>query len=204
MIGRIFRVVRTPVTLLILLGVLLYGAWWGYNNIIKPIPALPPSRASSRRVPKGQLKTTQVMVKVYNGGDRKGLAADVGRSLRGKGFRVTLTTNTVEKIQQTVIVGADANNPEVMFVKTFFKEAVVRPDKRARSFGGRARRQQVRRLQQGRQGHLPGGHHHHLPALPDHRARPRPSAADRACGREACDSSCEPCRAGTSVRRLQA
>ena len=131
MIGRIFRVVRTPVTLLILFGVLLYGAWWGYNNIIKPIPALPPDPCVNQSVSKGQLKSSQVVVRVYNGGDRKGLAAEVGRSLRGKGFRVTLTTNTVEKIQKTVIVGADANNPEVKFVKTFFKEAVVRRDKRA-------------------------------------------------------------------------
>lgn len=131
MIGRIFRVVRTPVTLLILFGVLLYGAWWGYNNIIKPIPALPPEPCVNQSVSKGQLKSSQVVVRVYNGGDRKGLAADVGRSLRGKGFRVTLTTNTVEKIQKTVIVGADANNPEVKFVKTFFKEAIVRRDKRA-------------------------------------------------------------------------
>ena len=130
MIGRIFRVVRTPVTLLILFGVLLYGAWWGYNNIIKPVPALPPEPCVSQTVPKGQLKTSQVVVKVYNGGDRKGLAADVGRSLRTKGFRVTLTTNTVEKIQKTVIVGADVNNPEVKFVRTFFKESVLRSDHR--------------------------------------------------------------------------
>lgn len=130
MIGRIFRVVRTPVTLLILFGVLLYGAWWGYNNIIKPVPSLPPEPCVNQSVPEGQLKSSQVVVRVYNGGDRKGLAADVGRSLRGKGFRVTLTTNTVEKIQKTVIVGADPNNPEVKFVKTFFKESVVRADQR--------------------------------------------------------------------------
>ena len=130
MIGRIFRVVRTPITLLILFGMLLYGAWWGYNNIIKPIPPLPPEPCVDQVVAKGQLKTGQVVVRVYNGGDRKGLAADVGRSLRGKGFRVVLTTNTVEKIQKTVIVGAAGNNPEVLFVKSFFKEAVVRSDKR--------------------------------------------------------------------------
>jgi LytR cell envelope-related transcriptional attenuator len=131
LIGRIFRVVRTPITLLILFGVLLYGAWWGYNNIIKPIPPLPPEPCVEQSLPQGQLKTSQVVVKVYNGGDRKGLAADVGRSLRSKGFRVVLTTNTVEKIQKTVIVGADGNNPEVLFVKSFFKEANVRSDKRA-------------------------------------------------------------------------
>jgi hypothetical protein len=130
LIGRIFRVVRTPVTLLVLFGVLLYGAWWGYNNIIKPIPPLPPVPCVDQTVPKGQLKASQVVVKVYNGGDRKGLAADVGRSLRTKGFRVILTTNTVEKIQKTVIVGADVNNPDVLFVKSFFKEATVRSDRR--------------------------------------------------------------------------
>jgi hypothetical protein len=131
LIGRIFRVVRTPVTLLILFGILLYGAYWGYNNIIKPVPALPPEPCVVQNVPNGQLKSSQVVIRVYNGGDRKGLAADVARSLRGKGFRVTLTTNTVEKIQKTVIVGADMNNPEVKFVKTFFKESVVRSDQRA-------------------------------------------------------------------------
>ena len=130
MIGRIFRVARTPVTLLILFGVLCYGAWWGYKNIVKPVPALPPEPCVNQSVPNGQLKSSQVVIKVYNGGDRKGLAADVSRSLRGKGFRVTLTTNTVEKIQKTVIVGADENNPEVKFVKTFFKESVVRSDGR--------------------------------------------------------------------------
>jgi hypothetical protein len=129
-IGRIFRVIRTPVTLLILFGVLLYGAWWGYNNIIKPIPPLPPEPCVEQSLPKGQLNASQVVIKVYNGGDRKGLAADVGRNLRSKGFRVVLTTNTVEKIQKTVIVGADVNNPEVLFVKSFFKEANIRSDKR--------------------------------------------------------------------------
>lgn len=130
MIGRIFRVVRTPVTLLVLFGMLLYGAWWGYTNILKPIPPLPPEPCVDQVVANGQLKSSQVVIRVYNGGDRKGLATDVGRSLRGKGFRVVLTTNTVEKIQKTIIVGADGNNPEVVFVKSFFKEAVVRSDKR--------------------------------------------------------------------------
>ena len=130
MIGRIFRVIRTPVTLLILFGMLMYGAWWGYNNIIKPVPPRPPTPCVDQSVPGGQLKSSQVVVKVYNGGDRKGLAADVGRSLRSEGFRVILTTNTVEKIQKTVIVGAGENNPEVLFVKSFFKEPVVRSDKR--------------------------------------------------------------------------
>jgi hypothetical protein len=131
LIGRIFRVVRTPVTLLILLAVLLYGAWWGYHNIIQPVPAQAPEPCVDQSVARGVLKASQVTVKIYNGGDRKGLAADVGRSLRGKGFHVLLTANTAQKIQKTVIVGAEASDPEVLFVKTFFKDSVVQADKRA-------------------------------------------------------------------------
>jgi len=130
-IGRIFRIVRTPITLLVLLGVLLYGAWWGYRNIIQPVPAIPPPPCVSQSVSKGQLKASQVTIKVYNGGDRPGLAGDVGRALRNKGFKVGLIDNTVEKIGKTVIVGADAKTPQVLFVKTFFKDAVVRTDKRS-------------------------------------------------------------------------
>ena len=130
MIGRVFRIVRTPITLLILLGVLLWGAWWGYTNILAPVPKIPPPPCVEQTLAKGELKASQVIIKVYNGGDRRGLAGDVGRSLRNKGFKVTLTTNTVEKISKTVIVGANAKNPEVLFVRSFFKDAVVRADKR--------------------------------------------------------------------------
>ncbi len=128
MIGRIFRVVRTPLTLLLLLGVLLYGAWWGYNNIIQPVPPAPEPPCVEQTLAKGQLKTSQITVRIFNGGDRKGLAAEVGRSLRGKGFKVALTTNTQERVQKTVIVGASPDAPEVKFVKTFLKDAVVRTE----------------------------------------------------------------------------
>ena len=79
MIGRVFRIVRTPLTLLILLGVLCYGAWWGYTNVLKPVPALPPEPCVEQSLPNSQLRSTQVTVSVFNGGDRRGLAGDVGR-----------------------------------------------------------------------------------------------------------------------------
>lgn len=131
MIGRVFRLVRTPITLLILLGVLCYGAWWGYTNVLQPIPEAPPPKCVPQPVRQGALSSGQVTVKVFNGGDRKGLAGDVGRSLRSKGFKVQTTSNTAEKITKTVIVGAGAKNPEVLLVKGFFKGARVRVDKRA-------------------------------------------------------------------------
>lgn len=130
MIGRVFRIVRTPLTLLLLLAILCYGAWWGYTNVLKPVPELPPEPCVEQSLPNSQLKSSQVTVSVYNGGDRRGLAGDVGRSLRGKGFKVQRTTNTGENIAETVIVGSNAKNPEVILVKGFFKDATVRADKR--------------------------------------------------------------------------
>lgn len=130
MIGRVLRVVRTPLTLLILLAILCYGAWWGYTNVLKPVEPLPAEPCVEQSLPNSQLKSSQVTVSVYNGGDRRGLAGDVGRALRDKGFRVQRTTNTGENIKETVIVGASAKNPEVILVKGFFKDATVRADKR--------------------------------------------------------------------------
>jgi hypothetical protein len=109
---------------------LCYGAWWGYTNVLQPVPAAPPPKCVNQSVPKGKLRSSQVVVSVYNGGSKKGLAGDVGRLLRDRGFKVQRTTNTEEKIKQTVIVGAGAKNPEVLLVKGFFKEAKVRADKR--------------------------------------------------------------------------
>ncbi len=130
MIGRIFRIVRTPITLLVLLGVLCYAAWWGYTNVLRPIPPAPAQPCVDQSLSKGQLKSSQVTVKVYNGGNKRGLAGDVGRSLRDRGFNVIRTTNTAEKISRTVIVGVNPKSPEVLLVKGFFKDAVVKGDKR--------------------------------------------------------------------------
>ena len=130
MLGRILRAIRTPLTLLVLLAVLCYGAWWGWTNVIRQVPPTPPVPCVTQKVPKGQLRSNQVTVSVFNGGDKRGLAGDVARSLRERGFKVQQTTNTGEKVQKTVIVGASAKNPEVVLVKAFFKDAVVKADKR--------------------------------------------------------------------------
>jgi hypothetical protein len=130
LLGRIFRAVRTPFTLLVLLAVLCYGAWWGYSNVIREVPPAPPAPCVEQKLPKNRLKSSQVTVSVFNGGDKRGLAGDVGRSLRERGFKVQTTTNTLQKVQETVIVGAGTKNPEVLLVKRFFKDAQVKADKR--------------------------------------------------------------------------
>ena len=121
MIGRIFRVVRTPITLLILFGVLLYGAWWGYNNIIKPIPPLPPQPCVEQSLPQGQLKTSQVVVTVLQRRRPQGLRGRCGPKPAGQGLPSRPDNQHCREDQKTVIVGADGNDPEVLFVESFFK-----------------------------------------------------------------------------------
>lgn len=131
MIGRVFRVVRTPLTLLVLLGVLGYGAWWGWTNIWRPVPAPQAQPCVPTKVTKGQLKSGQVTVRVFNGGARTGQAGDIGRTLRSKDFKVVKVDDTDTKVTKTVILGANVKNPEVALVKSFFKGATVKGDNRA-------------------------------------------------------------------------
>lgn len=132
MLGRVLRALRTPLTLLVLLGVLVYGAWWGWTNVAAP-PA-PPQRVAcvDQKVVKNQLKSSQVTVNVFNGGKARGLAGTVAQDLRRKGFKTSRVGNTdAETVSTTIVVGASKNNPEVKLVLTFFKKAKVREDKRS-------------------------------------------------------------------------
>ncbi|HLT61405.1 MAG TPA: LytR C-terminal domain-containing protein [Microlunatus sp.] len=126
LIGRVWRIVRTPLTLLVLLGILCYGAWWGYTNVLKPVPPLPPTPCVTQPIKKGQLSASQVTVNIYNGGSKRGLARDIGIRMRDRGFRVASESNTAEKIGATVIVGQGAKNPEVLLIKQIFPGSTVR------------------------------------------------------------------------------
>lgn len=131
MIGRVWRIVRTPLTLLILLGILCYGAWWGYTNVLKPVPPLPPTPCVTQPVKDGKLNSNQVSVAIYNGGTKRGLARDIGIRLRDRGFQVQGEFNLEDKIDTTVIVGQGEKNPEVLLIQQFFPESTIRvePDR---------------------------------------------------------------------------
>lgn len=126
---RYLRLFGTPITLLFLLGVLAYGAWWGYRNVMAPFPGSTPDPCVTQNVGK-QLKSSQVSVRVLNGGTQVGLAGRVGAQLTTAGFKVTDVGNTSEVVASTVVVGASKNAPEVKLVLGFFKGATVRADQR--------------------------------------------------------------------------
>lgn len=125
---RIWSLVKTPVTLLVLLAVLAFGAWGGkwfldHSEIVEPpIPCV----NQELKV----LKTQNVTVKVENGGSQRGLARAVTKGLSAKGFITLSPSNIEDRILKTEIVGAKEDSPEVQLVAGFFKGAVVKGDGR--------------------------------------------------------------------------
>lgn len=125
---RVLELLRTPLTLILLVVIVVYGLWWGYSTVLKataerPVPGCVTQSASA-------IVPAQINVRVYNGGATAGLAGKVATTLRAKGFTVSRVGNTEEHINATIIVGASADSPQVKLVLAYFEKATVRPDNR--------------------------------------------------------------------------
>ncbi|MCW5952292.1 MAG: LytR C-terminal domain-containing protein [Propionibacteriaceae bacterium] len=126
---QIVRVLKTPVTLLLLLAFVGYGAAWGYEHARAPVPGRPPVPCKAMDV--GDTLTPQmVQVRVLNGGTKGGMAKTAASHLRAYDFKVIKINNTTERLENTVIVGKDADDPQVQLLTYFFKDAEVRGDGR--------------------------------------------------------------------------
>ena len=125
----VWRWIRTPLTLLVLLGVLGYGAWWGYRTVLTagnpkgPVTCV--TQSAKVVVP------SQVTVRVLNGGTVRGFAGDVAKTLRERGYKVSVVGNTDEQVGNVVVVGADLTSPEVVLVASNFAGVTLRADARA-------------------------------------------------------------------------
>ncbi len=127
-VAEVWRVARTPLSLLVLLGLLGFGAWWGYTNVMKPPPPPPVEPCVPEQVE--QLESSQVLVNVFNGGAERGKAAEVGQALEAAGFAVATVGNTDERVTRTVVVGVTTEDPAVRLTLEHFQEADPRSDAR--------------------------------------------------------------------------
>ena len=124
---RVTRSLVSPLTLLVLLAILFFGARWGYRNVTAP--PLPPPIISCSPSPVGKvLKSSQVTVNIYNGGRQHGLAGKVAKQLKSRGFIVQHVDNTEEKVETTVIIGNSKDDPAVKLVAQQFVKPEIRED----------------------------------------------------------------------------
>jgi hypothetical protein len=114
--------------LILLLGILVAGALWGYNLIVTGIKPVQPTPCVM--VPMSELTPGSVVVRVYNGGSVRGRANNEAKALRELGYIVTSVGNTDEYINQPIIVGFSADSPEVQLLASRYIEPLIRADGR--------------------------------------------------------------------------
>lgn len=126
---KTLRLIATPVILLALLGVLIWGSFWGWRELTAPFPTPSPTPCVTR--PLETLKPKNIRVNVMNGGFTTGLATREANRLKEAGFQVLKTTNTEESIRGTVIRGNKSQNPEMLaMTASYFKDATIEDDGR--------------------------------------------------------------------------
>ncbi|CAA9342273.1 MAG: hypothetical protein AVDCRST_MAG72-899 [uncultured Nocardioidaceae bacterium] len=91
------REVTTAITMLVLCGIVAFGAFYGWRSLFAEVPESGPEPTSScanERLSVGdRLRSGQVRVSVFNAGDRSGLADTVATALQRRGFRIAVVDN---------------------------------------------------------------------------------------------------------------
>ena len=126
---QVIRVLKTPVTLIILLAVLGYGAVWGYQHA-----TMTDTRKEQTCVMTdvgANLTPDKVTVRVLNGGDTGSFAKNTALFLRSHGFRVIFFNNADDRVSNTTVVGSSVDDPEVQLMLGFFIGATAKGDGRA-------------------------------------------------------------------------
>ncbi len=138
---------RTPITMVVLLGVLLGAAYYGWRTVINPgsgdattAPTTTgPTCEKKTVIKKGQRITARdVVVNVYNAGQRAGLASETLDELVNKGFKRGVAANAPSNIAAgrnvTVILPGGQGAPQTRLVRnqfigkvTYLKSASITP-----------------------------------------------------------------------------
>lgn len=124
---------KTPVTLVVLLGVLLGAAYYGWASVVsggsadkKTTPTTP--TCATTQVGKGQRLTAKnVLVNVYNAGSVEGLANRTLTTLKARGFRGGVVSNAPTGIftRSVMILARDRRAPQVQLVAQQFRGPVA-------------------------------------------------------------------------------
>lgn len=122
---------KTPITLVVLLGILLGAAVYGWQTIVspnetkKPTTAPEPASKCERKTTfkKGQtIRAEDIVVNVYNAGGISGLAGNTLSALVGKAFQAGVSDNAPgrQKARNVTIVTNVPKSPAIRLVRIQF------------------------------------------------------------------------------------
>ena len=120
---------RSGLTLLTLVLVLAGAAAWGWRAFTAPLPVSEEAPiCEDTDVAGGETVTRdQVVVSVFNGSTRNGLAGATRDLLVERDFVAGETGNAPQPSETTVVVSDDPDNPAVRLVRRQFRGAEVAP-----------------------------------------------------------------------------
>jgi hypothetical protein len=114
---------RTLVTLLALAGMVLLGAMWGWSQVSKPFPGrIEPPPCVQQSVAQGEKVFPQdLLVNVFNAGERNGLAGSLMKQLKDVGFTGGVTKNapTNVKVAKVQIWSKHPKGPDTLLLKSW-------------------------------------------------------------------------------------
>jgi hypothetical protein len=123
---------RTPITMVVLLGILVGGMWWGWNSLTN---SSADQNCVEQKLPNNRLVPKQVVINVYNGGAKAGMAARTADELKKRGFNIGRVANEPngDKVDVVAVRGAGGTAPELKLVSGQLNQKAVpvtdnRPD----------------------------------------------------------------------------
>lgn len=125
------RHLTTTVTMLVLLGLLVAGAVWGWQSLFAEVPDEPAAKPAceTELVERGdRLRSRQVLVSVFNAGTRSGLADSTLERLTRRGFLPGEAANAPAdiRVRRVQVWTTLENDPRARLVARQFGKARVR------------------------------------------------------------------------------
>ncbi|HWD80547.1 MAG TPA: LytR C-terminal domain-containing protein [Kribbella sp.] len=101
--------------MVILLGILAGGGWWGWKSLMSS--SAEPT-CTEQKLTNNRLLPKQVVLNVYNGGARAGSAGRVADVLKKRGFNIDKVANEPkgDKTDVVALRGASTTAPEMLLV----------------------------------------------------------------------------------------
>jgi len=120
---------KSALTLAVLAVLVLVAAVWGWGALTKPFPKDDPvAICEPTDVPAGgEVRRDQVVVSVFNGSKRSGLAGSTMAELAERGFVEGNVGDAPVPAATTQIWSSEPTNPAVLLVRKQFKKAKIVP-----------------------------------------------------------------------------